>query len=634
LILGIQAAGQDKVVTPPDSIVADDVPKIPIAIAEKLGRYGEYRFAQPLSWHPGRRELLISTRFGDTLQLHLVKQPGGARQQLTFSSEPIQTGSFQPQGGDYILFQKDVGGGEWYQLFRYDMATGESVLLTDGKSRNIVGPWSSSGDRIAYTSTRRTGKDTDLWTMNPANPKTDRLLSELSGGGWEPLDWSADDKTMLVKENVSATEAHLWAVNAETGEKRPLAAPKVGDRVAYGKALFSRSGNGIYFTSDKGSEFQRLTYMDLITQQTDILTPQLNWDVEDFALTKDGTRIAFITNEEGTSVVHVLDTRTKKVLPLPKLPVGLVTGLIWHKNGRDLAFMIASASSPGDVYSIDVTSQRLERWTFSETAIKTSSFPEPELVRWKSFDGRMISGFLYMPPPRFKGKRPVMIVLHGGPESQSRPVFLGPGAYDLNENGVAIIFPNFRGSTGYGKTFTDLDNGFRREDSYKDIGALFNWIDARPELDPSRVAVIGGSYGGHLALVVSTFYAAQIRCAVDVVGMSNLVTFLENTEAYRRDLRRVEYGDERDPKMRGFLEGIAPMNNLGKIQKPLLVVAGKNDPRVPITESDQIVSALKKQGTPVWYIMATDEGHGFAKKGNSDYMYDAIEEFFDEYLLK
>ncbi len=241
---------------------------------------------------------------------------------------------------------------------------------------------------------------------------------------------------------------------------------------------------------------------------------------------------------------------------------------------------------------------------------------------------------LYKPPARFTGKRPVVVVIHGGPEGQSLPYFLGRQNYLLNELGIALIFPNVRGSTGFGKTFTMLDNGFLREDTYKDINTLFDWIGTQPELDASRIGVTGGSYGGHMTLAISTFYSDRIRCSVDIVGMSNLVTFLEHNESYRRDLRRVEYGDERDPKMREFLERIAPMNNIEKIKKPMLVVAGKNDPRVPVSESDQIVAALKKSGTPVWYIMAKDEGHGYQKKANQDYQFYATVEFLEEYLLK
>ena len=634
LVVASSVGAQDAAVAPPENIVAAGVPAIPAALAETAGRYKENRAAFAPSWHPQRRELLISTRFANTYQTHLVKMPGGARQQLTFFPEPVYGGSFHPQGGDYFVFQKDVGGGEWYQLFRYDMATGTSTLLTDGKSRNLQGPWSSGGESIAYVSTRRTGQDTDLWVMNPADPKTDHLLTQLQGGGWSPEDWSPDDKHILLLEEVSVNETHLWLVDSRTGEKTELTPRNPDQKVAYSNPRFSKDGKGAYFTSDRDSEFQRLVYFDLITKQARVLTPNIPWDVDQFALSYDGKRIAFVANEDGLSALHLIDTATTKELPVPRLPVGVVGDVVWHRNNHDLAFSLTTVRLPDDTYSLDADTGKLERWTTSETAVNTSSFVDADLIRWKSFDGKTISGFLTRPPAKFTGKRPVLIEIHGGPEGQSRPDFLGTDWYYVNELGIALILPNVRGSTGYGKTFTQLDNGFLREDSYKDINALFDWIGAQPDLDPSRVAIIGGSYGGHMTLAISTFYSDRIKCSIDIVGMSNLVTFLEHTEGYRRDLRRVEYGDERDPKMRAFLEKIAPMNNIERIRKPMLVVAGKNDPRVPMSESDQIVEALKKQGTPVWYVLGKDEGHGFQKKANQDFEFYSAVVFLQEYLLK
>jgi dipeptidyl aminopeptidase/acylaminoacyl peptidase len=630
----IEGWAQEAVIAPTENLVVDGVPKIPASLAETAGRYGSYRFAVVSDWHPKRREMLIRTRFADTPQVHLVKMPGGERQQLTFYPDSIATAQFHPNGGDYFVFVKDIGGGEWFQLYRYDMDTGNVTLLTDGKSRNLLGSWSSGGDQIAYVSTRRTGQDTDLWVMNPADPKTDHLLTQLKGGGWDPVDWSPDDKNILLQEEISINETYLWLVNTATGEETAITPRDTKEKVSYGSARFSKDGKGIYVTTDQGSEFQRLAFLDMSGKNPKFLTSDIPWDVESFDLSHDGKRLAFVTNEEGLSVLHVMDTATQKEMKLPKLPAGVMQEVRWHRDGHDLAFSLTNAQGAGDCYSLDVANGKLERWTASETAVKTDAFPAAELVHWKSFDGKMISGFLYKPSAKFNGKRPVLVVIHGGPEGQSQPVFLGRANYYLNELGIALIYPNVRGSTGYGKTFSLMDNGFKREDTYKDINALFDWVTTRPDLDADRIAVTGGSYGGHMTLAVSTFYSDRIRCSVDIVGMSNLVTFLEHTEGYRRDLRRVEYGDERDPKMHDFLEKIAPMNNIEKIKKPMLVVAGKNDPRVPVTESEQIVDALKKQGTPVWYLMAKDEGHGFRKKQNLDFQFYTTVEFLEEYLLK
>ena len=632
--VAITTPAQEAVITPADNLVVDGVPKIPSSVAETAGRYGSYRSANLADWHPTKREMLIATRFGDTPQLHLVKMPGGTRQQLTFYPDAVTNGRFHPNGGDYIVFLKDIGGGEWYQLYRYDLKTGDVTLLTDGKSRNLPGPWSSSGDQIAYMSTRRTGKDTDLWVMNPSDPKTDHLLTQLAGSGWQPLDWSRDDKKILLEEELSINESYLWLVDAATGEKTELTPRNTTEKVSYGEGRFSKDGKGIYVTTDKDSEFHRLAYVSLATKEHWYFTTEIPWDVETFDLSHDGRRIAFVTNEAGLSVLYDFSTTTKIMLHTHKLPTGVTGAVHWHKNGQELGFSLNNARGPGDCYSLDMATGKLERWTTSETAVKTDAFPEAELVRWKSFDGKMISGFLYRPPAKFTGKRPLLVLIHGGPEGQSQPTFLGRSNYYLNELGIALIYPNVRGSTGYGKTFSLMDNGIKRDDTYKDINALFDWVATQPGLDSDRVAVTGGSYGGHMTLAVSTFYSDRIRCSVDIVGMSNLVTFLEHTEAYRRDLRRVEYGDERDPKMREYLEKIAPMKNIEKIRKPMFVIAGKNDPRVPVSESQQIADALKKQGTPVWLLIAKDEGHGYRKKPNQDFQFYATVEFLQEYLLK
>ncbi len=625
---------QEVTIAPTENLVSDGIAKIPASLVETAGRYGSYRSANFVDWTPAKREMLVSTRFADTPQLHLVSQPGGARQQLTFFPDAVTNGRFHPNGGDYLVFSKDIGGGEWYQLYRYDVKTGDVTLLTDGKARNLRGPWSSGGDQLAYMSTRRTGKDTDLWVMNPADPKTDHLLTKLEGGGSEPLDWSPDDKKILLKEELSINEAYLWLVDTATGEKTPLTPRDSKEKVSYSDGQFSKDGKGIYVTTDKSSEFHRLAYLDLVSKEHTYLTSEIPWDVETFDISHDGKQIAFVANEAGVSALYDFDATKKIMLHKQKLPTGVIGALRWHANGRDLGFSLTNARGPGDAYSVDVTTGTVERWTTSETAVKTDSFTEAELVKWKSFDGKMISGFLYKPAAKFTGKRPVLVVIHGGPEGQSQPTFLGRNNFHLNELGIALIYPNVRGSTGYGKTFSLLDNGFQREDTYKDINALFDWIATQPGLDASRICVTGGSYGGHMTLAISTFYSDRIRCSVDIVGMSNLVTFLEHTEAYRRDLRRVEYGDDRDPKMHDFLEKIAPMNNIEKIKKPMMVVAGKNDPRVPVSESGQIVEALKKQGTTVWYLMAKDEGHGFRKKMNQDFQFYATVEFLKEYLLK
>jgi dipeptidyl aminopeptidase/acylaminoacyl peptidase len=618
-----------------ENLVVEGVPAIPASLAETVDRYTNYRGAGIVSWHPTRREMLITTRFADTPQIHRVLSPGAARTQLTFYPDAVFSARYQPTQGKFFVFSKDVGGGEFFQLYRYDLDTNDVTLLTDGKSRNTGAVWSYAGDRLAYGSTRRNGNDVDIYVMNPSDPKSDQMLSQMQGGGWSVLDWSPDGKQILVQEEISANESYLWLVDSSSGQKT-LITPKGGNiKIAYSGAMFSKDNKGIYVTTDKDSEFQRLAYIDLATKQHTFLTTHIPWDVDEFDLSEDGKRIALVVNEDGYGVLHLMDISTRNEHSVNGIPKGIVSGVRWHKNSRDLGFDLSSARATSDSYSLDVVSGAISRWTYSETGgINAVNLSEPDLIHWKSWDGRNISGFLYRPAAKFTGKHPVIINIHGGPEGQFRPTFLGRNNYYLNEFGVAIIFPNVRGSSGYGKTFLAADNGMLREGSYKDISSLLDWIKQQPDLDANRVLITGGSYGGFMTLAVATNYNDRICCSVDIVGPSNLVTFLEHTSGYRQDLRRVEYGDERDSKMRAYLESIAPANKAKNITKPLFVIAGKNDPRVPESESRQMVDIVRQNGTPVWYLMAKDEGHGFRKKKNQDFQFYATVMFLKEYLLK
>jgi len=618
----------------PENLEVDGVPAFPSDLVDRIQPYFESRSAILNDWHPTRREMLITTRFGDTTQLHYVKMPGGTRKQLTFFADRVGGGSFRPKSGDIIVFSKDVGGGEFFQYYRYSLADGSTTLLTDGKSRNTGLNWSQSGKWMGFSSTRRNGKDTDIYVMDPSNPPSTRMLMQVEGGGWAVADWSPDDALLIVEEYRSANESYLYLADARTGEKRPLT-PKTGEKIAYNGARFSPDGKTIYFTSDKGSEFQRLARMDVATGRETTLTPNLNWDVDEFDISPDGKWIAYIANEDAIGVLHVLDAGTGKEVPAPKLPAGIPFNLGFHENSRDLGLNLNSWTSPADVYSVDITTGKLERWTESETGgLNTARNASPEFMRLTSFDKLPVSGFIFRPDPsRFPGKRPVIINIHGGPEGQSRPGYMGSTNYLINELGIAVLFPNVRGSSGFGKTFLTLDNATKREDSVRDIAAFLDWVKSDPRLDGDRIAITGGSYGGYMTLASMTLFSDRVRAAVDVVGISNFISFLQNTQDYRKDLRRVEYGDERDPAMRAYFEKIAPLNNVARITKPMFIVQGLNDPRVPHTEARQMVGALKRNSVAVWFLMARDEGHGFAKKKNQIYQAAATILFYQQHLL-
>lgn len=617
----------------PANLVVDGVPPHPPELQRDAGRYLESRTATFQAWHPHRREMLTITRFAETMQLHQVAMPGGARRQLTFLAEPVSAGVWQPGEGKYIVFAQDNGGGEFFQYYRLD-PDGRIALLTDGKSRNSAMQWDNAGKFIAYSSTRRTGKDTDIYVMDPADPATDHLVARVEGGGWQVTDWSADGTRLAVSNMISVSESHLHLLDLQTGKLTPLT-PADEHEVAWMGAKFSADGKSVITTTDKDAEFRRLARLDIASGKLTVLTPSLNWDVEAFEISPDGCTIAYVANEDGASVLHLLDAATAAEKPSPKLPAGMLAGLKWHANNRDLGFSLTHANSPADAYSFDVTTGELTRWTDSETGgLDAAKFRQPTLVRVKSFDGLELSAFVYRPDPvKFPGKRPAIIQLHGGPEMQSRPIFLGRNNYLIEELGIALVIPNVRGSSGYGKTFLALDNGFKREDSVKDLGAIIDWVQNQPDLDPQRVGVTGGSYGGYMTLAALTHFSDRLKCGLDVVGISNFVTFLENTNDYRRDLRRVEYGDERDPAMRAHLQKISPTNNVKDIRIPLFVVQGKNDPRVPVTEAEQMVKALRANGGTCWYLMAEDEGHGFQKKKNADYQFLSAILFWKQHLL-
>ncbi len=624
---------QPPTIEPTDNLVTDGIPAIPAEVAEQVRRYTESRAASFVDWHPTRREMLISTRFGNTPQLHYVKMPGGARTQITFFNEPVGSATFDPIDGEYFVFGKDVGGNEFSQLYRFDLGTGLSTLLTDGKrSQNGGAVWNHANDQFVYASTQRNGADRDLWKMNPRDPNSNKLLIELSGGGWQAADWSPDNSKIALIEMLSVNKSNIWMLDVASGKKTQLTTDE--GQVAYSGAEFSHDGKGLYITSDKDNEFQRLAYMDMDSGKVQYLTSDIAWDVSGFELSPDGKTIGFLTNEAGISKAYLMDTATKKYRAIQGLPTGVISSSKWHENSRDIAFTINSARSTSDVYSLDAQTNEIARWTESELGgLLAKDLVEPDLIRWKSFDGLEISGFLYRASDKFTGKRPVIINIHGGPEGQSQPIFQGRNNFYLNELGVSIIYPNVRGSTGYGKTFVAMDNALKRLDSVKDIGALLDWIATQPDLDAERVMVTGGSYGGYMTLAVATTYNERIRCSLDVVGISHFATFLKNTESYRRDLRRVEYGDERIPEIAAFFEEMAPLNNASKITKPLFVVQGGNDPRVPLTEAEQMVAKVKNNKSPVWYLMAKDEGHGFRKKNNADFQFYATTLFVRQYLL-
>lgn len=626
------------------NLVLEDIPALPEKVAADLNRYQNVRSAAVLGWTEDGDSLFVSTRFGDVNQIHRIDQPGGARQQLTFFKEPV--GQVEPRpGSNELAFTMDAGGSEDAQIFLFDATTGESRMLSDGESRNSAIAWSPDGSLLAYQSTRRDGRANDLWiTRIEENGETSTLaLESPDGSWWGPVSFSADNRRLLVQQYISSTNSLVHVLDLESGDLRLIAGDKDKQSRNYA-ADFTANGNGVFFVSDRRGEFAELVFHDLSSGEERVITGDIAWDVASVVFSEDRRRGAFTVNENGMDQLYLLDPRSMRYRKVDDMPIGVIGGLAFNDDGDQLALSINTPKTPTDTFVLNLRSNPLrsaglQRWTFSEVGgLDTETFVEPELVHYPTFDEvngepRKIPAFVYR-PRNTEGPAPVIISIHGGPEAQYRPYFSSTYQLWLEKLGAAVIAPNVRGSAGYGKTYVALDNGFKREDSVRDIGALLDWIETQPDLDADRVAVFGGSYGGYMVLASAMHYSDRLRAAVDIVGISNFVTFLTNTRDYRRDLRRVEYGDERNPDMRAFLERISPSNNVEKIQVPMFVVQGENDPRVPVTEAEQIVAALREGGKPVWYMNALNEGHGYRKKENRDIYSQVTAMFFSEHLLE
>ena len=630
-----QAQNKNEFVTPNENLIAENILPIPKSLGQAIKKYSEGRNASLADIHPNGKEILAVTRFGSTNQLHNIITPMGARKQITFFEEPVNTASYEPTKGEYLVYSKDTGGNEFGQLYSLNLKTMESKLLTDGgRSQNGGVTWKKDGSGFYFTSTKRNGGDRDIYYMNPLKPEETQSVLELKGGGWGINDISNDNKKLLITEYVSANDSYLYIYDLDTKKLEPITDRKEKGIVQL-NASFGKNPDEIYYVTDRDNEFSRLAIFNLKTKKNNYLTTSIPWNVESYDLSKDKSKLTFITNESGINKLYILDTNTQKYAPVSKIPVGLIGGGQFSGDGKNVYFSQSTANSGSDIYKLDVASQNIERWTESELGeMQPADMAIPKLIDWKSFDGMKITGFYYPAPAKFTGKRPVLISIHGGPEGQSMASSLGGSNYFSNEMGIALIYPNVRGSSGFGKTYIAADNGYLRMNSVKDIGALLDWIAQQPELDKDRIMITGGSYGGFMTLATAYEYADRIRCSMDVVGISDFNTFLKNTEEYRRDLRRVEYGDERIPKMAEFFTKIAPLNNIDKIKKPMFIVQGTNDPRVPVSEAIQMRDKLKGQGKTVWYLEAKNEGHGFRKKENVDFQRLAMIRFMQEYLLK
>jgi len=645
-------ANAGDVVAPNANLHVEGIPPIPRALAETVAKYTDFRGHGFVAWHPRRGEMLVSHRGAgaSTTQLYWLRSPMGELVQLTRHPDPVTNATIDPLGGKFVVFAAGKGGSEAYQLYRIPVEGGDSVLLTDERFRHTRGAWRRIDGRYTgeflvssvpldrhLTPDQRERITTKLTLMNPEKPGEARLIAELPGTGWFGGAFDRAGARLLLTRYISANESEIWVLDTSSGRRERIL-PRTGEAPStHFAGRFTSDGKGFFFVSDRGSEFRELMLYRLSDGQITSLTHHLPHDVEGASDEDDddsgeSRTIYARLNVRGRNEIRAFDAATLKEVPLRHAASGTVMGIAPRRGTGEVALTVGGATAPAEVWVMDERAGKLTRWTRAVSPMDTSSFREQEIVTWKSFDGLTISGLISRPPARFTGRRPVIINIHGGPEAQASIGFRGRWNYFVNELGIAVIEPNVRGSSGFGKTFLALDNGMKREDAVRDIGALLDWIAQQPDLDASRVLVTGGSYGGYMSLATSVHYGDRIAGAINVVGISHFVTFLETTESYRRDLRRSEYGDERDPKMREFLHSISPLTNAHRIKKPLFVVQGRNDPRVPYTEAEQIVAKARANGARVWYLRAENEGHGFARRENADFYFYSMVRFVQETL--
>lgn len=621
------------------NLFMDGVPERSTDLTESLRRYQNTRPAEFLGWMPNDGGILVSLRFGDVPQLARVMQPDGMRTQLTFFDEPVVQAWVSPDPAvNGAIFAKDSGGDEYHQLHFLSFSDGSTRMLTDGHSRNEGVVLAPDGHHFAYASTARNARDFDIWVGDMTDFKAHRLLLK-EGGVWYPLDFSPDGSQLLVQQRFSISDARVYLLDIESGHLKRI---EIGGNASFDSyARFDRDGKNVLVVSDALGEYMGLVRIEIDSGVVVPLFTRQQWDIENIDLSPDGRFLSVLRNVDGSSTIKVYDRHdTMKEVSSIVLDQGVINQALFNHAGTEIGFSISGPQVPSDVFSRTMNSGALSRWTHGETGgLIPDQLVMPKLIRYGAFDldaemmnlPRQIPAHVYT--PEGDGPFPVLIMIHGGPESQARPRFSNFIQFMVRERKVAVVVPNVRGSTGYGKAYLVMDNGMKREDSVKDIGALIGWIGTQREFDASRVAVYGGSYGGYMVLAAMTHYSEQLRAGVDIVGISNFVTFMENTNPYRVDLRRPEYGDERDPEMREFLHQISPLTQAEKIGKPLFVIQGANDPRVPRSEAEQILQAVRNNGQTAWYMLALDEGHGFRKKVNRDRMDEAVIQFLDEHLL-
>jgi dipeptidyl aminopeptidase/acylaminoacyl peptidase len=616
----------------PGSIHAEGVPLLASELGPGLGfdRFSEVVTFQ--GWLAGTRRVVYLNESDGIPQVFVSSRPdGGGPERISFG-RPVSWVAPDP-ARERLVVAFDSGGNENYQLHLLDLLTGSTRVFTNQHWRNSGLLWSPRGQVLALTSNARNGKDRDLYVVKPPHVQTGRRIMDAVGTCFAQ-DWSPDGRRLAVVEHapdLNTSRVHL--IDVGTGAVQTIPQPD-GRPVKRTDIRWARDAPALYWLTDRDSEFVRLARYELGTNQETPLTAHISWDVEEYALSGNGKWIVLVVNADGYSQLQVIDARNgAERLTLRPAP-GRIANIGFRGRSQEFAYTWSSALSPPAIYSYDIAARWVTEWVVpGRDDTRARPGHEPELIRYPTFDGRAIPALVRRPDPDDTGPSPVLIELHGGPDAQARPRFSPLAEFLLNELGIALIAPNVRGSSGYGRSYEALDDGLKREDAVRDIGALLDWIETQPGLDASRVAVSGNSYGGYLALAAMVRYGDRLRAGIDISGISHLETFLRDAPPIAIEGWRDEFGDEHDPELLAFFRRTAPLASADRIRKPLLVIHGASDPRVNIAEAEQIVQAVRNNNVPVWYVRFEGEGHRLQMRLHTLYAQHAQIRFLSEFLL-
>jgi len=610
-----------------------------------IERYLNVRSAHGASVGPDGDHLAFLMDTTGVPQVWTLSEPGGWPEQRTFFDDRVTFASWSPERPELIV-GRDRGGDEKETLYLLNVSDGSITDLTEHPdAKHWFGGWSPDGERFAFASNRRDQSVFDVYVQDRTATGSDAERVYEGDGWFSVAGWSPDGDRLLLTESHSSFDQDVYVLDVATGSRRHLT-PHEGT-VRHLSANWGPDGEHVYLVTDRGTDTLRLSAIDLASDELspveaagdDAAAAALaddEWNVDGVAVDQDSRRLVYSRNVDGYTELAAAELVAPGRLdhfPTPELPDAVAGGVSFGPDGDRFALTVTRSDDTANVYVVDVTSGETTRWTRASTAgIPRDSFIAPELVRYPSFDGLEIPAFFSLPETDTgHGETPVVVDVHGGPESQRRPSFGRVKQYLLSR-GYAVFEPNVRGSTGYGKAYTHLDDVEKRMDSVADLKAGVDWLHDHPAVDPDRIAIMGASYGGFMTLAALTAYPDVWAAGVDVVGIANFVTFLENTGDWRRELREAEYGSlETDREM---LESISPINHVADIAAPLFVLHGENDPRVPVSEAHRIVEGAREAGVPVRELVFEDEGHGFTKLENRIEAYSAIVEFLDTHLAE